>query len=101
MIENFPNIWSQHLTGAYNTQLTRGIFRDSPDFLWLLIKIMTFRHSQGAQTNFLEKEIIFCHPEGPQPTLRTSYCVSIESRDLEPFHSIEKYRVSNPQYRVS
>ena len=30
--------------------------------------------------------------------LRISYQVSIESRDLEPFHSIEQYRVSNPQY---
>ena len=32
--------------------------------------------------------------------LRISYRVSIESRDLEPFHSIGQYRVSNPQYRV-
>ena len=29
------------------------------------------------------------------------YRVSIETRDLEPFHSIEKYRVSNPKYLVS
>ena len=93
----FPNIWFQHLTRTYNTQLTRGIFRDSPDFLWLLIKIMTFRHSQGAQTNFLEKEIIFCHPEGPQPTLRISYCVSIESL-FTVSKSIE-YQILNIEYR--
>ena len=30
--------------------------------------------------------------------LRISYRVSIESRDLQPFHSIEQYQVSNPQY---
>ena len=35
------------------------------------------------------------------PALRISYRVLIESWDLEPFHSNEKYRVSNPQYRVS
>ena len=33
-------------------------------------------------------------------SLRISYCVLIETRDLEPYHSIEKYRVLNPQYRV-
>ena len=33
--------------------------------------------------------------------LRISYRVSIETRDLETFHSIEEYRVSNVQYRVS
>ena len=33
--------------------------------------------------------------------LRISYHVSIKTRDLDPFHSIEKYRVSNPQYQVS
>ena len=35
------------------------------------------------------------------PSLRILYCMSIETRDLEPFHSIEKYRVSNPQHQKS
>ena len=35
-----------------------------------------------------------------KPTLRISYPVSIETPDLESFHSIEKFRVLNPQYRV-
>ena len=33
--------------------------------------------------------------------LRISYRVSIETRDLETFHSIEEYRVSYLQYGVS
>ena len=36
-----------------------------------------------------------------EPALRISNRVSIDTRDLEPFHSIEEYRVSNSQYRVS
>ena len=35
--------------------------------------------------------------------LRISFRVSIESQDLEPFHSIEQYRVLNPhniEYRL-
>ena len=43
----------------------------------------------------------FAMEGGYRARLRISYRVSIETRDLEPFHSIEKYRVSNPQYRAS
>ena len=35
------------------------------------------------------------------PALRLLCRVSVESRDLEPFHRIEQYRGPNPQYRVS
>ena len=37
----------------------------------------------------------------PHSALRISCRVSIKSRDLEPFHSIEQYRVLNPQYQIS
>ena len=36
-----------------------------------------------------------------QAALKISHRVLIESRYLKPFHSIEQYRVSNPQYPVS
>ena len=43
----------------------------------------------------------FAMEGGYRARLRISYRVSIETRDLEPFHSIEKYRVSNSQYWVN
>ena len=43
----------------------------------------------------------FAMEGGYRARLRISYRVSIETRDLEPFHSIKKYWVSNLQYRVS
>ena len=55
----------------------------------------TLRHEQGDPTDLLAKNVT------SRSALRISYWVSIETRDLETFHSIEEYRVSNVQYRVS
>ena len=65
------------------------------------IKLRFSSHSQGAQTNFLEKEIIFCHPEGPQPTLRISYHVLSKPKisNLFTVSKSIKYQILNIEYR--
>ena len=97
----FPNIWFQHLTRAYNTQLTRGIFCDSPDLLWPLKKIMTFCHSQGAQTNFLKMKSFFVIQRGPnQPwEYRIAYRSKREISNLFTVSKSIKYRILNIEHR--
>ena len=54
-------------------------------------------NASGLEPTYGEvKECARTHVAG----LRISYRVSIETRDLETFQSIEEYRLSNLQYRV-
>ena len=60
-------------------------------------KLFKSEQCDGCACNkwlFLFCNIQVCSPEN------ISYWVSIDSRDFKPFHSIEQYWVSNPQYRV-
>ena len=97
----FPNIWFQHLTRACNTQLTRGIFRDSQDFLLPLHKITIFHLSQGAQTN-LKKKSFFVIQKGPnQPwEYRIAYRSKPEISNLFIVSKNIEYQIPNIGYLI-